>query len=161
VTPRLLSQSHLSCCSPQMACLSGASDLVSDDEVPIPFLYVPSPSDFLIMLWQPPWQTGLPKSPFLVFRLVLLWICMIVMMRFLFRALRCLCAPSTSRPFFLHFPSLCSRSTCPAGKWQMPARVWLTSICSFPEGIGHGHQPGGKIDGTCDLVICCTFSLRV
>jgi hypothetical protein len=42
-TPRLLPRSHLSCCSPTMPCLSGASDPVSDDEDPIPCLHVPSP----------------------------------------------------------------------------------------------------------------------
>jgi hypothetical protein len=39
----LLSEPHLSCYSPQVPCASGALDVASDDEVPIPCLYVPSP----------------------------------------------------------------------------------------------------------------------
>jgi hypothetical protein len=42
-TPGLLSQDHLSCPSPQASCVSGASDLVSDDEAHISCVHVPSP----------------------------------------------------------------------------------------------------------------------
>jgi hypothetical protein len=35
-SPWLLRQSHISCCSSQMLCVSGTSDLVCDDKVPIP-----------------------------------------------------------------------------------------------------------------------------
>jgi hypothetical protein len=42
VSPRLMSRSHLSCCSPEVPCVSDALDQVSNNEVPIPCLQVPS-----------------------------------------------------------------------------------------------------------------------
>jgi hypothetical protein len=42
-TPGPLSQSHHSCGSLKVPCVSGASNLVSKDEVHIPCLHVPSP----------------------------------------------------------------------------------------------------------------------
>jgi hypothetical protein len=42
-TPGLLSQCHPFWRIPQVPCMLGASDLVSDDDVPIPRLHVSSP----------------------------------------------------------------------------------------------------------------------
>jgi hypothetical protein len=43
VSPQQLLRSRISCCSPQVSCVSGAPDQVRDDEVPIPRLHVTSP----------------------------------------------------------------------------------------------------------------------
>jgi hypothetical protein len=43
VSPQPLPRSRLSCFSPQVPCVSGAPDHVSDDEVPIPCLHVTLP----------------------------------------------------------------------------------------------------------------------
>jgi hypothetical protein len=43
VSPQQLPRSRISCCSPQVSCMSGAPDQGSDDEVPIPRLHVTSP----------------------------------------------------------------------------------------------------------------------
>jgi hypothetical protein len=42
-SPQPLPGSRISCCSPQMSCVSGAPDQVSDDEIPIPRLRVTAP----------------------------------------------------------------------------------------------------------------------
>jgi hypothetical protein len=42
-SPRPLPRSCISCCSPQVSCVSGAPNQVSDDGVPIPRLHVSAP----------------------------------------------------------------------------------------------------------------------
>jgi hypothetical protein len=105
--PRLLSQSLLSCCA-QAPCVSDASDLVSDDLVPIPCLCVASPlrpSDHAA-------ETSLADSAVEV-----------PIQRFPPRSAQVPCDSDDegfySAPYAfscsLLFPSLCSPSTCPSG----------------------------------------------
>jgi hypothetical protein len=98
-----LARSCVSCCSPQVLCVSGAPDQVSDDEVLISCLNVPSPPWPMVL---PRLPTVMMKFPFRVSRTVLLWCRVMVMLRF----------PSCARIFsLLYLPSYFSPATCPAG----------------------------------------------
>jgi hypothetical protein len=68
----LLSRSHTSCCSHEAPCVSGASDLVSIDEVHIPWLCVPPPPQPSAMLPPPRLQTAMMKFHFVLFHTWLL-----------------------------------------------------------------------------------------
>jgi hypothetical protein len=43
MSPRLPPRSRISCCSPQVSCVSGAPDQINHDEIPIPRLHVTFP----------------------------------------------------------------------------------------------------------------------
>jgi hypothetical protein len=111
-TPGLLSQSHTFWRIPQVPCMLGASDLVSDEDVPIPRLHVSSPSAL-----QPP----SPHAP-------------AASLADSGDEVPIPCNPSPSALLsLLHFPSHCLPSPCPAGlcPWPMPSWVWLLSTCFF------------------------------
>jgi hypothetical protein len=97
-TPRLLSPSHPSCPSPQVPCVFGASDPVSDGEVPIAFLHVLLPPGNLLLMLRPPrLQTVMTKFPFRVFHTALLWF-RVMVMRSLFHTLCFLVSPPLPVP---------------------------------------------------------------
>jgi hypothetical protein len=103
-TPELLSHSHLSCCSPQAICVSGASDLANDGAVPIPCLHLVAPIALVNLLFMlRPLQTAMIKFSSHISQPVLLWFRVIVMMRFLLSVLSYL--SSTARPFVCPKPT--------------------------------------------------------
>jgi hypothetical protein len=84
-SPSNSSWSRASCRSPQVLCVSGAPDQVSDSEVPIPCLHVDSPP-LPVLLLLPRLPTVMMKFPFYVSYIVLLWFHVMVMMQFLLSA---------------------------------------------------------------------------
>jgi hypothetical protein len=79
----------------------GASDLVSDDEVPIPHLHVLLHGDLLLLLQPCYLQPALIKIPFRSFHPVLLWFRDMVMRRLLSSAQYLLAfPPSLPLPLF-------------------------------------------------------------
>jgi hypothetical protein len=81
VSPQPLPRSRGSCCSPQVPCVSSASDHVSNDKVPIPCLHVTAPPrpSALAAATSP---TVIWTFPFCVSHTVLLWFHGMVMLRF-------------------------------------------------------------------------------
>jgi hypothetical protein len=83
-SPQPLPESRISCCSPQMSCVSRSPDQVSDDEIPIPRLCVtapPGPSACAVATL----LTVMMKFLFCVSQTVLLCFCVMVMLQFLSR----------------------------------------------------------------------------
>jgi hypothetical protein len=113
--PPLTSRSF--CCSPQVSCVSGTPDQISDDEVLIPRLH----GTFLPRL-----PTVMTMFSFRVSHTVLFCFCVMVMLRFPFRA-----------PVFLAFPPppplllFALNLPCRLAAVVMPSRVWLIPICFF------------------------------
>jgi hypothetical protein len=82
--------------------VSGTPDQISDDEVPIPRLRVtfpPQPRLLLTRLWM-----VMRKSPSCISHTILLWFGVMVMLRFLSRALVFRAFPPTLRLFALYLP---------------------------------------------------------
>jgi hypothetical protein len=95
-----LSQSLPSGHSPPVPCVFGISDLVSNDEVPIPCLHVPSPQRPSARAAATSLADSALKFLFHIFHPVLLWFRVIVMMRFLFHVLCFLVPPPPPVPLF-------------------------------------------------------------
>jgi hypothetical protein len=101
--PGPLYQALSSFFSPPVPCLFGASDLVNDNEVPIPYLHVPSPhelSNHLLMLLPTSLQTVMKRFLVSAFSSVVLLSRVIVMMRFVFHVLCFLVPPPLPVPLF-------------------------------------------------------------
>jgi hypothetical protein len=98
-SPGVLHQPHLPCCSPTVPCVSGASDLVSDDEVLFPTCPAPShrPSAAAALLADSDDEGHIPRFP--------TCLRVIVITRFLFQALCFLVFPPLPAP--LLEPSTC------------------------------------------------------
>jgi hypothetical protein len=129
-TPRLLSQSHPSCCCLQVPCMCGVLDMVTDDKVSIPCLHVPSPHR--------PWAPATAAPPADSDNVV-------PILHFTRRPAMFSCASDdevriahavlsrlTSSPFYAHYLPSGRHPCCP-----IPSRVWLyqlaisSSSCHF------------------------------
>jgi hypothetical protein len=100
------------CCSPQVSCVSGTPDQISDDKVRIPRLHGTFPISLLPMLLLPRLPTAMTKFSFRVSHTVLLWFCVRVMLMFL---PRCLVLFPPLPPLLLFALQAGGRSRCPLG----------------------------------------------